>query len=562
MLCLLMPSDSEKLLARLEKQEQRIRQLESEMKLVRANRNKTEDELETSRKIKKKHSSFKMPFTFTGFITTTGVLGIIVALVAFFTYAISNNWIGPTVQVLIGVIVGLVLLILGWSLYSNHPYWANAAIGGSVLVEHLTVGFGVWYYDILNPYAAFAGLLVLTAVGVALAMKKNSLLIAYFAILGGFAMPLVAHVYQQHILMFSFLLVLGLGVLALSYSKNWTSLRLISFFAVAGYEWANYTSFGAELSSTDMSPELSLVFLALFFLLYNLNSIVYSIRREQHIAVLDVLVLNLNTFVSALLCASILLTYTEPVSRKVLGSIFVGVSFIFLLEVYIVRSFERANTQPTLYSLLSSGIILLNAGLIFIFSTGDFLRFIILTLPQWVLYSMLAKKTKDNTFYDVFAQIFLGLSLIWWLVYLWPDGLEQASFALLGMILVSICMAWLLLKEVHKQAYSVIAVLLGFSLCYSIAAYIPLLTEVEPLVETTILSGLWLLYTLTLFITCRRMSTLKPVSNFAFGLLIVSLLKIATYDLWLLDGITRIIGFAGFGVLLLVGGLMLKNDAQ
>jgi len=46
------------------------------------------------------------------------------------------------------------------------------------------------------------------------------------------------------------------------------------------------------------------------------------------------------------------------------------------------------------------------------------------------------------------------------------------------------------------------------------------------------------------------------------GLLSIVLIKIAFRDLFYLDGAYRIIGFILFGVLLLIGGFLIKNDKK
>ncbi len=314
-----------KLFSVIEEQNRRIEKLEREIASFKKSyaksphlANFSDDNLLVKETKKNRKTKTKFKFNFTSFITVTGILGLIVGLVSFFVYAIANKWIGPLGQISIGMLVGLVLFFCGYTFYNQYRYWSLSAFGGAIVVEYLSIGFGVWYYQIIDPTVAFIGLTIFTALGLMLAIRYDSLLIAYFGIAGGFLTPLVANVSSVRI-MFLFLLVLAGGVLLLSYTKKWTSLRLVSYLLLVGYEFTHYTSFGAGTPLEELSPTLSLVFLTIFFFLYNLSTIIYPLRLKEVIASVDVFTLNLNTFLSSILATKIILWGTEAVSKKVLG---------------------------------------------------------------------------------------------------------------------------------------------------------------------------------------------------------------------------------------------------
>jgi len=103
-------------------------------------------------------------------------------------------------------------------------------------------------------------------------------------------------------------------------------------------------------------------------------------------------------------------------------------------------------------------------------------------------------------------------------------------------------------------------VVFGFFFAYSLLRYIDLFLAMSSKLRTALLSGIWLVLSLLLYVKGRDSKELKSIKVTAFVLLIITLLKIAFYDLLLLSGWVRILGFTIFGILLLVGGLMLKND--
>ncbi len=565
-----MPADSkreiEKIKLLLERQNSRIYALESEVKRLKGQQARTtEFEPEPEKKpaeakiVKAKPSA--PPISFTTFITVTGIIGLIIGLVSFFTYAISNKWIGHMGQIMTGIIVGLILFALGYKVYDKHPRWAIATLGGAIFVEYLAIGFGVLYYELINPFLAFFILLLFAAIGVLLSLKYNSLLLSYFAILGGFLIPVIAGLSDYPTFIFSFLVLLSSGLLVLSFYKEWVSLRIISCVFLSGYGYTFYTIIGARYIQGDLTPTASLIFLSIFFVIYNISSIIFSIKADKQISVVDVLTLNLNTFVSSIFLAYILMG-DNAVSGKVTGLILFLLSFLFLAEVYILKNHldYKTNINPTIYSLLTSGIILLNAGMILMFGTEEISRIIILLLPQWVLYSYLSDKTKDSNFYKVFSYIFMGLIALWWLFNLGLvyKNVAESSIVLIAMVLTLLAALFMIKKELNKEINAVFLVIAGFVFFISLMNYLELLFSWLKTYTGAILSGMWLAYSLSLYIYTKS-KELKELKGFALAMLIITLLKIAFMDLLNLTGLTRIVGFIIFGILLLIGGYLLRK---
>ena len=329
-----------------------------------------------------------------------------------------------------------------------------------------------------------------------------------------------------------------------------------------GYEFYLFNSFHPVYES-GLSAEVSIIFLTIFFLIYNISSIIFSVRQDKKISELDITLLNLNTFFSAILLTKIFFLGEEMITKKIFGIILLIISFFFLIEMYYLKTRykENKNLKPILYSLLSSGIILINTGLILIFITQTLINLIILALPQWILYSYLSKITKDEKYYNVFSYIFLTVALFWWIYYLisLPNELDKATYVILMMIMFLVALFFSIKKDLFKEVNSFLLIFLGYTFFYPLTQYIKLVTNLSSDVTTTILSGLWLAYTLILYIKTREKEKFKILSILSLILLIITLVKIAFFDLTRLEGVVKIIGFIVFGILLLIGGYLLKK---
>jgi len=556
------PANLKQLADLVKEQSKRINRLENEVKKLKGSQDHEEQKSERPEKIGKAKSKIKTPISPTTILTTVGIIGVIIGLVSFFKYAVSNNWIGPIAQISIGIIVGLALFAAGYLLYDKHPKWAVTCFGGAIVVELISIGFGIWYYSLINKLFAFMLLLIFLSAGIMLSLKYDSLLIAYFSIVGGVITPVISKIYTEPIFTSIFLLLLAIGVLVLSNYKKWTSIRMVSFLSIFAYETYLFNPFRSEYG-VGLSAEASIFFLTLFFLVYNISSIIFSVRQDKRISALDITLLNLNTFLSAILLTKIFFLGDEIITRRIFGVILLVISLFFMAEMYYIRTkyAKNNNLKPTLYSLLSSGIILINIGLVLISSTGQFINIIILALPQWVLYCYLSKATDDKKYYGVFSYIFLAIALSWWLRYLlrFPSQMDKATFVICMMLIFLAALFVFTKKGFLKSVNSFLLILLGFTFFSSLMDYIKLITNISGDVTTTILSGLWLAYALTLYIKTREKEKFKLLSRLSLSILIIALIKIAFFDLTRLEGVVKIIGFMVFGVLLLVGGYLLKK---
>ena len=118
-----------------------------------------------------------------------------------------------------------------------------------------------------------------------------------------------------------------------------------------------------------------------------------------------------------------------------------------------------------------------------------------------------------------------------------------------------------LIKGINARFIGFVFILFGYGFWYSFLTYITLLTPMSAYVRTTILSGIWLTFSLLLYIKVRHDKAAGGIKVLTLILLILTLAKIAFLDLVKLpSGLTRIIGFTVFGILLLIGGLLLKNE--
>lgn len=206
-------------------------------------------------------------------------IGVIVSFfgVAFFLkYAVDRQLIRFPIELRLLSIaaVAIVLLVVGWRLRERKRVYALSLQGGSLGILYLTIFAALRLYQLIPQSFAFALLVLLTLGGGALAVLQNARGLATLGVVGGFLAPiLVSTGTGNHVVLFSYYLVLNALILGVAWYRPWRELNLIGFvftFVIGGvWAWRRYEH---DLYSS-IQP-----FVALFFLFYQAVAILFARR--------------------------------------------------------------------------------------------------------------------------------------------------------------------------------------------------------------------------------------------------------------------------------------------
>ncbi len=192
-------------------------------------------------------------------------------------YAVERQMLVLPIELrLIGVACfGIILLVVGWRLREKLPVYALSLQGGGVGVLYLTIFTALRFFSLLPAGLAFALLLALMCFSAMLAVLQDSRSLAVLGSVGGFLAPiLVSTGSGNHVLLFSYYLVLNAAILGIAWFKAWRELNLIGFLFtfVIGGVWG-YSNYRPELfASTEP-------FLIAYFVFYQAVSILFAFRQ-------------------------------------------------------------------------------------------------------------------------------------------------------------------------------------------------------------------------------------------------------------------------------------------
>ena len=221
-----------------------------------------------------------------------GIIALIGSVTYFLKYAFDNNWIGPSGRVAIGILLGAAMLPWShWLLQRGYSYFSEGIAGLGAAVLYLSIWAGCQYYKLFSLDVGFAAMIVITAGMAAVALGRNSQRIALLSLFGGFLTPvLVSEGKDAQVVLFTYILILGAGLLVIEMRRDWRSLTPISFLLSQFYFWGWYSEF-----YHPNKLERTVVFATLFFLLYAALPVIRAVRNSR-LHELDILVVLVNSF--------------------------------------------------------------------------------------------------------------------------------------------------------------------------------------------------------------------------------------------------------------------------
>jgi uncharacterized membrane protein len=219
------------------------------------------------------------------FCTTGNVvakLGVVILFfgVAFLVRFAAEAGLLPIEYRLMGVtLAAIVMLALGWRLRRSRPDFAMVVQGGAIGILYLTIFAAFRLYELLPPPAALALMLAVVGLSGALAVLQNQVTLAVLGTTGGFLAPILASTGSgSHVSLFSYYLMLNLGIVGLAWFRAWRILNWLGFvftFGV-GLFWGSRFYQPGLFATTEP-------FLVVFFLFYVAVSVLFARRQPAEL---------------------------------------------------------------------------------------------------------------------------------------------------------------------------------------------------------------------------------------------------------------------------------------
>jgi uncharacterized membrane protein len=151
-----------------------------------------------------------------------GVVAILFGVSYLLRYAFVSDWISPAARIWLGVGAGAGIIV-GSEWFRARGYRVLSlslkAIGIGVIYLSLWAGFEL--YQVLSGPQTFSGLVILTALAAALALREHAEVLAALALIGAFATPLLISIPFREGPLFLYIAILDCATVAIALLRNW-----------------------------------------------------------------------------------------------------------------------------------------------------------------------------------------------------------------------------------------------------------------------------------------------------------------------------------------------------
>ncbi|MES2516100.1 MAG: DUF2339 domain-containing protein [Bacteroidota bacterium] len=337
-------------------------------------------------------------------LSKVAITVLVIGIAFFVKYAIDKEWINEIARVGIGILCGGIVLGFAHKLHKKFKAFSSVLVAGGIAIFYFTIGIAFHEYQLFNQTTAFIIMLLITAFSVFISVLYDRVELAALSLIGGFATPfMVSTGGGNYVVLFVYVLVLDLGMLALAYLRKWNLINVMAYvFTMILYvAWLQRDVIGG----VNPPYKGAMIFAAIFYVVFVLMNIIHNIKENQKFGVLDLSILISNTF------------------------LFYGVGMQIL-----------SYAHPDLKGLFSLLMALFNLGC------------------SWMLY----KKFKSDT---KLVYLMIGLTLTF--VTLIAPVQLQGNYITIFWALEAVLLIWLAQKSgivLYRFASAIISILMCFSL--------------------------------------------------------------------------------------------------
>jgi uncharacterized membrane protein len=285
-------------------------------------------------------------------IHLVGIIVLVTGISIGVKYAVDKQLISESMRIILAYCAGVFLLILSVRLKKKYKLFSAILFSGSMASVYFTTYGASVYYHFIPGIAAFIIMAVLTVYTAIKAISYDSKEIAIIGMIGAYGIPfLISQNAERVDLFFSYILLINIGVVFLSFKKSWKLMgqlaMIITWILFIGWAFLEYEGTGKLIA---------LVFMGLFYVLFLVAAIAFSVSRKIKLSVAEaqqVIINNIALYLAALLVFGD--GNAEPTLSSVTGIMFVTTGLMAFSSSFLLPSellLQRLLTWQSLVFLL------------------------------------------------------------------------------------------------------------------------------------------------------------------------------------------------------------------
>jgi hypothetical protein len=227
-------------------------------------------------------------------INKIGIIITVIGVAIGAKYSIENDLISPLTRIILGYLAGIGLLGFGIKLKKNYENYSAVLVSGAIAIMYFITYSAYSFYNLIPQTMAFLLMVVFTIFTVVAAINYNKQVIAHIGLVGAYAVPyLLSENSGQVAILFSYMAIINVGILVISFKKYWKPLYYSSF----GLTWLIFFLWYVSDYQTEAYYGLALTFLSIFFVIFYLVFLAYKLIKKEKFGIENIALLLINSFI-------------------------------------------------------------------------------------------------------------------------------------------------------------------------------------------------------------------------------------------------------------------------
>jgi uncharacterized membrane protein len=294
-----------------------------------------------------------------------GIIITVLGVGYFLKLAFDNNWITPIWRVIMTYLLGGAFLSAGeWFRRKGEELlkFGLPLIGCGIVILYFATfaAYQIFEPPIINQVTAFGLMVLITAFTGVLSLKYDSKAIAVVGLIGGFTTPILLSTGNNpYIALFTYLTILNLGVIWLSFYKRWGLLNILGFI----FTWLIFSGWHFTKYNDSMFWP-AIIFLNIFFVIYAIVPYAYFFRNRVTEQAGGFGISVINSFIAFGFAYGMIRNHTEYPAASLISLFYAGVFFWMAHNLYK----RQPENKRSLIMTLAMGMLFLTITVPILFS--------------------------------------------------------------------------------------------------------------------------------------------------------------------------------------------------